>query len=277
MSFDRAVQAIVTGDAKTLQRLLKAHPKLVRARSKSEHHSTLLHYVSANGVEGELQKTPKNIVAIARMLLDAGADVNAESDAYGGGCTTLGLVATSVHPQKAGVQIALMKLLIARGAAWDKGPIAGHKNSIVFACIANGQPDAARFFAHRGAAMDLCSAAALGRLAEVKRLIPQADAEAASDAVSYAAGYGQVAVTRYLLDQGLRDWTAIHWAASGACVEAVKLLLRYGADADVVHPGFKATPLEIAQRAVKRADNPRQRQRARKLVALLSQHANSTC
>jgi len=71
-------------------------------RSTRDHHSTLLHYVSANGVEDFRQKTPPNIVEITNLLLDAGAEVDAESDAYGGGCTTLGLVATSVHPEQAG-------------------------------------------------------------------------------------------------------------------------------------------------------------------------------
>jgi len=45
-----------------------------------DHEST----VSANGVEDFRQKTPENIVAIARVLLEAGADVTAESDAYVG-------------------------------------------------------------------------------------------------------------------------------------------------------------------------------------------------
>ena len=39
-------------------------PSCARARSTREHRSTLLHYVSANGVEDFRQKTPKNIVEI---------------------------------------------------------------------------------------------------------------------------------------------------------------------------------------------------------------------
>lgn len=62
-------------------RLLHDHPELVRARSTREHRSTLLHYVSANGVEDFRQKTPKNILDITKLLLTAGADVNAESGA----------------------------------------------------------------------------------------------------------------------------------------------------------------------------------------------------
>src|SRR5947207_14205993 len=75
--FEKAVDAIVAGDAATLARLLGESPALVRARSTREHRSTLLPYVSANGVEDFRQKTPKNIVEITRVLLDAGADVDA--------------------------------------------------------------------------------------------------------------------------------------------------------------------------------------------------------
>src|SRR5438067_8172159 len=48
--FEQAADAIVAGDAQKLARLLRADPTLVRARSTREHDSTLLHYVSANGV-----------------------------------------------------------------------------------------------------------------------------------------------------------------------------------------------------------------------------------
>src|SRR5438105_2501352 len=95
--FELAADAIVDGDVATLKRLLRKDPELIRARSTREHRSTLLHYVSANGVEGYRQKTPKNAAQIAEILLEAGAEVDAEADVYGGGATTLGLVATSVH------------------------------------------------------------------------------------------------------------------------------------------------------------------------------------
>src|SRR5207249_4527480 len=119
MNFEMAVDAIVSGDGATLRKLLRANPQLVRARSAREHRSTLLHYVSANGVEDFRQKTPKNIVEITHVLLDSGADVNAESDAYGGRSTTLSLAATSCHPEAAGVQLPLMDLLIEHGAIID--------------------------------------------------------------------------------------------------------------------------------------------------------------
>jgi hypothetical protein len=77
--------------------------------------------------------------------------VNAESDAYGGGSTTLGLVATSIHPQRAGVQIPLMQILLDYGARMDQPSAGGNGQSIINGCLANGQPEAAEFFANRGA------------------------------------------------------------------------------------------------------------------------------
>src|SRR5882672_5898704 len=106
-----AVDAVVAGDLATLTSLLREHPDLVRARSTRQHRATLLHYISANGVEDYRQKTPKNIVAIATLLLDAGADVDATAEMYGGGATTLGLTATSIYPFRAGVLAPLIDLL----------------------------------------------------------------------------------------------------------------------------------------------------------------------
>ena len=60
-----------------LKKLLREDPELIRARSTREHRATLLHYVSANGVESYRQKTPKNIVRITKLLLDAGAEAKA--------------------------------------------------------------------------------------------------------------------------------------------------------------------------------------------------------
>ena len=114
--FENAVDAIVTGNTFALRDILLGSPAIIHQRSTRAHASTLLHYVSANGVEDYRQVTPANIVDVARTLLDAGAEVDAESGAYGGGSTTLGLTATSAHPRLAGVQLALMDLLIDHGA-----------------------------------------------------------------------------------------------------------------------------------------------------------------
>src|SRR5689334_17295916 len=49
--FEQAADAIVSGDIDALRHLLEESPELIRRRSSREHRSTLLHYVSANGVE----------------------------------------------------------------------------------------------------------------------------------------------------------------------------------------------------------------------------------
>ncbi len=113
LPFELAVEAVISGDLRTLKSLLAKNPELIRARSTREHHATLLHYVGANGVEGYRQRTPKNAVKVANTLLEAGAEVDADLD-YGPigrklyperiGSTTLGMVATSCHPAAAGVQ-----------------------------------------------------------------------------------------------------------------------------------------------------------------------------
>jgi hypothetical protein len=117
--FEAAVDAVVAGDVATLKRLLRKHPELVRARSTRSHHATLLHYAGSNGVEYFRQKTPKNIVKVAEILLEAGAAVDAPADMYGGGSTTLGLAATSIHPFAAGVLEPLLAVLLEHGAAID--------------------------------------------------------------------------------------------------------------------------------------------------------------
>src|SRR4029434_468932 len=116
---ERAVDAVVAGDAAGLERALRDHPDLVRARSPRTHHAMLLHYVGANGVEGWRQRTPNNAVQVAELLLNADAEVDATADMYDGGCTTLGRVATSIHPARAGVTQPLIELLLAHGARID--------------------------------------------------------------------------------------------------------------------------------------------------------------
>jgi ankyrin repeat protein len=233
--FEQAADAIVSGDIATLRRLLDETPELIRQRSSREHRSTLLHYVSANGIEDFRQRTPPNIVDITRLLLDAGADVNAESDAYRGHSTTFGLAATSVHPEVAGVQIELMELLLERGAIIER--IAGEA---VRACLANGRPRAARFLATRGAFLDFENAAGVGDLDRVKELVATTSKEKLERGFVWACGYGYGDVVRFLLDYGVDpavgagvDMTGLHLAAHEGQLDIVKLLLAHGAPLEV--------------------------------------------
>jgi ankyrin repeat protein len=281
-AFEAAADAIVNGDATGLKKILADRPDLVRERSTREHHSTLLHYVSANGIEDFRQKTPTNIVEITRLLLDAGADVDAESDAYGGGCTALGLVATSVHPERAGVQFALLETLLDRGASLQKRS-AGNHHLIVHGCIANGQPAAARFLADRGAPLDVESAATVGRLDVLQTFFnqdgtprPDTNPRQIESAFFYCCGYGSLAGATFLLDRGVdpaarnqEGATPLHWACWGPEPEAIKLLLERGAPVDAKDDRFHATPLDTVLWTWNNASSEEVRLRCYDAVALL--------
>jgi ankyrin repeat protein len=249
--FESAVDAIVSGDVVTLARLLKERPDLVRERSTRDHHATLLHYVSANGVEDFRQKTPKNIVEIARLLLDAGADVNAVSNSYGPGDTTFMLTATSCHPQDAGVQIPLLELLLARGARVDAGD--------VIASLHNGRGAAALFCATQRVHLDLEGAAGVGDLDAVKTFLRPdgtltngATEKQKIDGFAWAAEFGRTAVVEYLIDAGMPldsrlrhdGQTALHWAGLGGHADTVRLLIARGAPVDRKDLSYDGTPLD---------------------------------
>jgi len=266
--FEAAVDAVVSGDVAGLKDLLRQDPALVRARSPRTHHSTLLHYVGANGVEAFRQRTPKRAVEILETLLDAGAEVDATADMYGGGSTTLGLVATSVHPKLAGLQDALIDTLLARGARLD-GQGAGNGHSLVNGCLANGRQEAAERLASRGAPLDLEGAAGVGRLDLVRsrfdadgHLRPPATVTQMKDGFSWACEYGRTDVVAFLLDRGVaigdrlrpHGQTGLHWAAHGGHLDVVTLLLARHAPLDLRDESFDGTPLEWALHGWSEAD-----------------------
>ncbi len=183
-------------------------------------------------------------MTITETLLQAGADVNAAANVYGGHSTTLGLVATSLHPERAGVQEALMDLLL-RHEASPAGAVAPNYTHglLVNACLANGRGRAAAYLAARGAQLDLEGAAGVGRLDLVKgffddngRLKPPATKAQMERAFMWASEYGRNEVVEFLLERGAAvqskestGLTALHWAIIGGQLETIKLLLTRGA------------------------------------------------
>ena len=251
--FETAVEAIVSGDAGKLRSMLREHPELARARSSRGHHATLLHYVAANGVEGERQKTPPNAVEIARILLDAGAEPDALADMYDNKCTTMSMLVSSAHPHIAGVQGALAETLLDYGAQLE-GPGSSWQSSLMTALVF-GYPDTAETLIKRGATVsNIGAAAGLGRVEDVARLLPSADAEARHAALALAAQLGHTDVVQMLLDAGEdpnrynpdgyhSHATPLHQAIWGKHEDVVHLLVERGARLDIRDTVYQGTPL----------------------------------
>jgi ankyrin repeat protein len=255
-AFERAVEAVVSGDAPALRKMLGDNPQLVRARSTRRHHATLLHYVAANGVEGGRQKTPPNAVEVARVLLDAGAEVDALADMYEAKCTTMSMLVSSSHPAEAGLQSALAETLLDYGAALD-GP-GSRWQSPVMTALAFGYLETAQVLARRGAPVDnIAAAAGLGRVEEVARLLEGTDSGSRHVALALSAQHGHAQVVRLLLDAGEdadrynpegfhSHSTPLHQAAWSGHAEVVQLLVERGARLDLRDTIHGGTPLDWA-------------------------------
>lgn len=254
--FEVAADAVVSGDLATLESLVRQHPGLIRAHSSRVHGATLLHYVAANGVEDFRQKTPANAVAVARFLLDAGAEVDAIANTYSGDWwqTTMNLLVSSAHPAGAGVQPALVEVLLdfeaaVNGLQDDESPL--------MTALDFGYIDAAEVLVKRGARVDnVVAAAAMGRADLVEnfvidkntlkpavpliaphwRKLPNEANVHIELAFVWACKFARTAVAALLLDMGVdpaaKDgykMTALHWAAANGCAELMRKLLKRGA------------------------------------------------
>ena len=128
--FRRAVDLIDAGDVAGLRGYLRQHPKLVHQRVVFEgwnyfHNPTLLEFVAGNPVRHA--RLPKNIVEVAKVILDSGAEKSALNE-------TLMLVATGSVPRECGVQLPLIDLLCDHGA---------DPNGALHAAILHGELEAA--------------------------------------------------------------------------------------------------------------------------------------
>jgi len=264
-AFEAAVEAVIDGDVGALKSMLQANGALVRARSARVthfdppvHRATLLHYVAANGVEGYRQRTPSNAVDVAKTLLEAGAEVDALADMYGGQCTTMSLLVSSGHPAKAGVQVALVDTLVDFGAAVEPRG-AGTWTSPLMTALAFGYTDTAEALVRRGARIDnLAAAAGLGRLDDARRLLSNATSDDRHRALALATQGGRLEIVRLLLDAGEdpnrynpkgthAHSTPLHQAVWSGSDAIVRLLVERGARLDIKDTIYQGTPLGWAE------------------------------
>ena len=275
--FADALTALVAGDIAGLNAVLNEHPELVRARTNLEppygyfSAATLLHHVAWN--PSRKAPVPSNIVDIARLLVDRGADVNAMTLGRSGG-TTIGLVITSRMASEANVSGPLIELLLARGATLDLGtsesviPDWGAMN-VLDAPLANHAPRAAEKLVELGARADICAAAALGRMdllrasfdVEGRLRVPSVHhgrVLSPRDAIGLAMLFAYVnrkpEAVDFLLEHegnwdmtGVNNGTAMHRAAWGGDLSMVKRLVAKGADVSNRDNPFNSTPLSWAQ------------------------------
>ena len=263
--FERASEAVITGDVDTLRSMLSANPELVGARSTrvtchdpAVHGATLVHYLGANGIEGYRQQSPSNAVEVARLLLAAGAEADALAGMYGGQCATLSMLVSSSPPKDAGVQVPLVQVLIDHGANPNGAGEGAWRNPLMTALVF-GFLDAAKALEERGAdANTIELAAGLGNLGDVTGMIRRTKRGSRNRALVLAVINGQVDVVNLLLAVGEdpnrfnpdgfhSHCTPLHQASVAGNLAMVKLLVEHGARTDVRDELWHGTPLGWAE------------------------------
>jgi ankyrin repeat protein len=225
--------------------LLNQHPQLINQRVTLEgrnyfHNPTLLEFIAENPTRrGSM---PANIVEVAEVILDAGPSQASRE-------VTLALVATGSVPQQCRMQVPLIDLFCDHRVDPDTAmePAALH-----------GTFEALGALIRRGGRITLPIATALGRLEDVRRLLPTADSRERHLALSLASQYGRVETARLLLDAGEdpdryhlvgghSHGTPLHHAAGFGYAELVRLLVERGARLDQKDVLWRSTPAEWAE------------------------------
>jgi len=209
----RAIEAIRTGDVDTLRALLAGRPGLAAARLGGQAGTrTPLHVVT--DWPGYFPNGP----AVARLLIEAGADVDAGAEADGSGETPLHWTASSDD-------VDVARVLIDAGA--DVEAPDGSIGTPLDNAVGYGCWDVARLLVARGARVDaLWHAAALGLLDRLAELL----------AGELGGEPGRVS-------------QAFWHACAGGRRRAAELLLDQGADVNWVPDYAEGTPLDAAQDA----------------------------
>ena len=270
--FDEAVAALDDGAVDRLRRLVADDPALTQARTNLDppyHYftgATLLHHVAGNPDRGRLDGTrpplPQPSAALARVLLDAGADVHAVTLGPNGG-DTMGLLLTSKQASDADVVGPLVDVLLEHGARLDLT-----SDGCLDASLANHAPRAAEKMIALGARPDVLAAAALGRM-DLLRSFFDSDGRllscprrhgkeiAARDAIGLAMLYAYVRrqsdAVDFLLEKdgnwdmvGVNNGAALHRAAFAGDLPMVQRLVALGASTSNRNNPFNSTPLAWA-------------------------------
>ncbi len=178
LEFAQAVDLIDAGDIEGLGALLQKHPGLSRQHVTFEGNNyfrnpTLLEFTAENPIRnGTL---PANIVEVAKVLIDAGAQLPAINE-------TLGLVCSGRVPRECGVQVPMIELLCQSGADPD---------AAMLPALTHGEFEAVRALLRFGAHLTLPVAAAIGDAENAARVLGKSSDEDRRLALAYAAQFGR--------------------------------------------------------------------------------------
>jgi peptide-methionine (S)-S-oxide reductase len=240
--FRAAVAAIHAGDVEGLDRMLDAHPELLRERAaepdcypRDYFRDPKLFWFIANNPT-LMAKVPANIVDVARAMI--ARDVEPADLDY-----ALELVISNSDAILQGHQDDMLATLLAAGARASPQAIA--------VALAHRQIAPVRALLAAGHAMTAPIAAALDNT-ELATLLGDTSAEDRQIALGLAVINGHVAVARRCLDAGAdanaflpvhRHSTPAHQAAINDDVEMLKLLIECGARLDTRDTLWDGTPL----------------------------------
>lgn len=259
-ALQQAARAIYAGDARELSALLLRHPELARSRSDPDARgaqSTLLHIVTGMGETDWAD----NCGEMARMLIEAGAEVDATEREDGG--------ETPLHQAVSVNNVEVARVLLEAGADPERtgrygGPLDTALGYALFHSLDQRLPrferNSSDLLLDHGAHMTLPFAAALGpdqvvdTLLELEVQAIGADRQrldlALGQALLFASHHGQKGSVLRLLAAGADADACVrffHWhcnALHAACVrghrDTVRVLLERGADPEVrdkVHGG----------------------------------------
>ena len=246
--FQDAVDAIDSGDAGRLERLLAEHPRLVRKRAGGGEgyfrRPYLLWFVAENPVRNG--RLPANIAEVARVLLLAAEGVESRQEQID---SALALVCSGRVARECGVQRELIDVL---------GDAGADVNGALLPALAHREIAAAERLLERGAAPGLTTAVCLGRVDDVARLAPASSAGERQEAFAAAAFYGNARALTLLIGLGVDvdaynprgfhgHGTALHHAVDSGSLDAVRVLVEAGADRGARDRIYQGTPLDWAE------------------------------
>jgi Ankyrin repeats (3 copies) len=246
--FQEAVDAIDSGDAGRLERLLAEDPGLVRDRVDGGegyfYRPYLLWYVAENPVRNG--RLPANIAEVTRVILLAAEGVESRQEQID---YALGLVCSGRVARESGAQRELIDVL---------GDAGADLNGAVMPAFAHREIAAAERLLERGAALSLTAAVCLGRADDVARLAPASSAGERQEALAAAALYGNARALVILIGLGVdvnaynppglhAHGTALHHAVDSGSLDAVRVLVKAGADRGAKDRLYQGTPLDWAE------------------------------